>query len=170
MRKNKAELIFDKWKAELVGKDRSRTAVSGNFDELFSSWHRAKISFDDAYALLDIAIKAHYPSDSAAKNTFRRLKREAHIQKNETEFISEWKNNISAAGKQVFYSLYDIEGTNPKQEVKYGNMSAQEYRKQRKYAESHPILDWSNIKHEPIDEDINFDDIDIDIDVDLGDL
>lgn len=168
MRKSKAELIFDKWKAELAGKDRSRTAVAGNFDELFSNWHRSKVSFDDAYELLDAAIKAHMPTDAVAKNTFRRLKRTAHIQKNEVEFTTEWKNNITTTGKQVFYSLYDIEGDAPQEEVKYGNMSAQEYRKQRKYADGHPLLDWTKIKHEPIDEDINFDDIDLD--VDLGDL
>lgn len=169
MAKSKAELIFDKWKAELANKDRSRTAVEGNFDELFSNLHRSKIKFDDAYAILDIAIKAHLPSDSIAKNTYRRLKRTAHIAKSETEFVTEWKANISAKAKQVFYSLYDIEGTDTSnEEVKYGSMSAQEYRKQRKYADSHPLLDWTKIKHDPIDEEINFDDIDID--VDLGDL
>lgn len=173
MTKSKAELIFDKWRAELVNKDRSRTAVEGNFDELFSSLHRSKIKFDDAYALLDVAIKAHFPTDSIAKNTYRRLKRTAHISKSESEFVTEWKTNISAKAKQVFYSLYDIEGTETSpDEVKYGSMSAQEYRKQRKYADSHPLLDWTKIKHEPIDEEINFDDINsnIDIDVDLGDL
>ncbi len=158
MRKSKAELIFDKWKAELVGKDRSRSAVSGNFDELFSNWFRSKVSFDDAYALLDTAIKAHLPTDSIAKNTFKRLKRQAGISKNEIEFIGEWKQNISATAKQVFYSLYDIDGVNSSpDEVKYGSMSAQEYRKQRKYANSHPLLDWTNIKHEPLDEDTDID-------------
>lgn len=177
MRKNKAELIFDKWRAELVGKDRSRTAVEGNFDELFSSWHRSKISFNDAHGLLDTAIKAHLPSDSVAKLTFKRLKKSAGIAKNELEFTTEWKANISATAKQVFYSLYDIEGTNPQTEdVKYGNMSAQEYRKQRKYADSHPLLDWTKIEHKPIQEDdFNFDDLTSDestedVDVDLGDL
>ena len=163
MRKTKCELIFDKWKAELADKDRSRAAVAGNFDELFSSWHRSKVKFDDAYALLDSAIKAHLPTDSVAKNTYRSLKRTANITKNELEFISEWKQNISATGKQMFYSLYDIDGTSSNdEEVKYGSMSAQEYRKQRKYADSHPLLDWQSIKIEPISED--------DTDIDLGDL
>ena len=171
MLKSKAELIFDKWKAELVGKDRSRAAVAGNFDELFSAWFRSKIKFNDAYALLDTAIKAHMPSDSVAKNTFKRLKKLAAIPKGEAEFITEWKQNISATAKQVFYSIYDIEGTNPKEEVKFGSMSAQEYRKQRKYADSHPLLDWTKIKIEPIEEEvINFEEISPDIDVDLGDL
>jgi len=168
MRKNKAELIFDKWKAELVGKDRSRAAVAGNFDELFSSWHRSKVPFDEAYALLDTAIKAHLPTDYIAKTTYRSLKRTAGIAKNELEFTTEWKQNIAATGKQVFYSLYDIDGTSPqKEDIKYGNMSAQEYRKQQKYADSHPTLDWTKIKIDPIDEDeVDFDDMN----VDLGDL
>lgn len=172
MRKSKVELIFDKWKAELVGKDRSRGAVANNFDELFNNWYRSKVSFDDAYALLDTAIKAHLPTDSIAKNTFRRLKKQANIPKNESEFVLEWKQNIAATAKQVFYSLYDIDGTTTVDEVKYGNMSSQEYRKQRKYADSHPLLDWESIKIEPIDEEINFDDLGLDEDtnVDLGDL
>jgi len=174
MRRSKVELIFDKWKAELVDKDRSRSAVANNFDELFSEWKRSRVKFDDAYALLDAAIKAHYPSDTVAKNVYKRLKRTAGIPKGEDEFITEWKNNISATAKQVFYSLYDIEGTKPKEEVKYGSMSSQEYRKQRKYVEAHPLLDWTKIKLEPIEENVDFDDImpDIndDIDVDLGDL
>lgn len=174
MRKSKAELIFDKWKAELVGKDRSRSAVAGNFDELFDSWHRSKVSFDDAYNLLETAIKAHYPSNSVAKSVYKGLKKVPTFAKDESEFVTEWKHNISATAKQMFYSLYDIAGTNtPQEEVKYGNMSAQEYRKQRKYADSHPLLDWKSIKIEPIQEDdFNFDDIDPgpDVDVDLGDL
>lgn len=171
MLKSKAELIFDKWKAELIDKDRSRAQVAGNFDELFSAWHRSKVKFDDAYKLLEIAIKAHQPSDSIAKNTFKRLKKMAGISKSEAEFTTEWKQNISATAKQVFYSLYDIEGTNPQEDVKYGNMSSQEYRKQRKYAESHPLLDWTKIKIEPIEEEeLNFEDINPDVDVDLGDL
>ena len=168
MRKSKVELIFDKWKAELVGKNRSRTAVAGNFDELFSSWFRSKVSFDDAHGLLDTAIKAHQPSDSVAKNTYKRLKRVSAFSKTESEFITEWKQNIAAAAKQVFYSLYEIDGSNPQQEVKYGNMSSQEYRKQRKYAESHPLLDWTKIKINPIEEDVNSEDTETD--VDLGDL
>ena len=168
MSKNKAELIFDKWKAELVDRDRSRASVAGNFDELFSGWHRSKVSFDEAHNLLDTAIKAHFPSDAVGRNTFKRLKKVGGCSsKSETEFVSEWKQNISAAAKQVFYSLYDIDGT-PKQDAKYGNMSPQEYHKQRKYANSHPLLDWTKIKHEPIEEDFDLDDTDIDID--LGDL
>ena len=167
MLKSKAELIFDKWKAELIGKDRSRAAVAGNFDEIFSAWHRSKVKFDEAYKLLEATIKAHYPSDSIAKNTYRSLKRSANIPKTESEFISEWKENISGTAKQVFYSLYDIDGTAPvsEEDAKYGNMSAQEYRKQRKYADSHPLLDWQSIKIEPIEEDE-----DGNLDVDLGDL
>ena len=167
MHKSKAELIFDKWKAELVNKDRSRAAVLGNFDELVNNWHRSKISFDEAYGLLDIAIKAHYPSNSVARNVFKGLKKKAFISSDETEFVIEWKNNISAAAKQAFYSFYNIEGANTQEEEKFGSMSSQEYRKQRKYADSHPLLDWETIEHKPIQEDdFNFEDLD----VDLGDL
>lgn len=169
MSKSKAEHIFDKWKAELLNKDRSRAAVESNFDELFSNMYRSKVKFDDAYTFLDLAIKAHHPSDYVSKITYKKLKREAGLAKTELEFITEWKNNIASKAKQVFYSLYEIDGSSSQEEVKFGSMSAQEYRKQRKYADSHPLLDWTKIKHQLItEEEINFDDIDID--VDLGDL
>jgi len=168
MLKSKAELIFDKWKAELVGRDRSKSAVANNFDELFNNWFRSKVPFNEAYDLLEIAIKAHFPSNSVAKNVFKALKKKANIDKTEIEFTVEWKESISATAKQGFYSFYDIEGTNPPQEdVKFGSMSTQEYRKQRKYADSHPLLDWEKIEIKPIqEEEFNFDDLD----VNLGDL
>lgn len=163
VKRSKAELIFDKWKAELADKDRSKAAVAGNFDELFSTWYRSKVSFDDAYALLNQAIKAHEPNDAISRNVYRRLKRVMPINKTEAEFATEWKSNIASTAKQVFYSLYDIEGTASADETaKYGNMSVQEYRKQRKYADSHPLLDWTKIKIDLLPDD--------DLDIDLEDL
>ncbi len=169
---NKADLIFMKWKADLADMDRSKEAVEGNFDLLFDQLQRAKVKMNDALPYLDKATKAHYPKLHIVKNTFKRIK---HFGKSENvqDFENNWKEFIGDAAKRVFFSLYDIEGVD-KTEKKYGNMSASEYRKQHKYADSHPTIDWEAIIAERDSEDsketpnINVDDVDLDID--LGDL
>jgi hypothetical protein len=161
----KAEIILDKWKAELANRSRTRDQVEPNFEELFYKWHKAKLSYEQVIDLLPEAIKAHYPSDYVAKFTFKKMKK--FINKNEDEYIKEWKANIAAAAKRVFYSFYDPE-ENSEEEKKYGSMSVMEYKKQRKYADSHPILDWESIDLTPIS--IDNEEIFDDIDIDLGDL
>ena len=157
----KADLIFDKWKADLKEKDRSRNAVEGNFEELFLSLSQSKVSFEISHVILDKAIKAHYPPTSAVDHTYKRLK--PMMNKTKQEFLEEWKELISAAAKRVFYSLYSIDGVDEQEAAKkYGSMSPSEYRKQRKYAESHTLLDWTSIKIEPLSID--------DLEIDLKDL
>lgn len=160
----KAELIFDRWKADLKEMDRSRHKVEGNFELLFVTLDESKISFETAHQILDKAIKAHYPSQSVVDRTYRRLK--PVVSKSKDEFHEEWKDNISAAAKRAFYGLFNIDGAAEKQEDKeYGSMSASEYRKQRKYADSYPTLDWTKIKIEPMspeDLEINLTDLELD--------
>jgi len=161
---NKAELIFDRWKANLKEMDRSRANVENNFDLLFVTLDESKISFEVAHQILDKAIKAHYPPQIAVDNTYRRLKQMLNG-KTKQEFIVEWQENISAAAKRAFYGLFSIDGVTEQEEKKYGSMSSSEYRKQRKYAESHPLLDWTKIKIEPMTpEDLNIDLNDLEID------
>jgi hypothetical protein len=93
-----------------------------------------------------------------------------------SEFESSWKQFISAAGKRVFFSIYSIEETEA-EKPKYGNMSASEYRKQQKYADSHPTIDWESIiREQEVSEKQDEDkkpDIDpsqVNVDINLGDL
>lgn len=160
----KADLIFDRWQADLKEMDRSRHKVEGNFELLFVTLDESKISFEIAHQILDKAIKAHYPPSGAVDNTYRRLKPMLNG-KNKQEFLEEWKENISAAAKRAFYGLYSIDGAAEQEDKKYGSMSGPEYKKQRKYAESYPILDWTKIKIEPMspeDLEVNFDDLETD--------
>lgn len=144
---SKAELIFEKWKAELSKKDRSRKYVEGNFDDLFSTFHRSKVKFEDAYSFLTKSIVAHYPSRDAVKHTYRNLKSVLYG-KTESDFEKSWKEDIDSTAKRVFYSLYPIDGEEKEEEAQFGSMSATEYRKQRAYADSFPRIDWENIKWE----------------------
>lgn len=158
---HKAELIFDRWKAELKEMDRSRAHVFNNFELLFVTLDDSKISFEVAHKILPKAIEAHYPSKSVVDNTYRRLKPMLNG-KNKQEFEEEWRENISSSAKRAFYGLYNIDGAAEQEDKKFGSMSASEYKKQRKYAEAYPVLDWQAIKIEPITPD--------DLEIDLEDL
>ena len=144
----KANLIFDKWKAELKEMDRSRANVENNFDSLFSLLKESKVTFDTAHRILSRAIIAHYPNQSVIDNVYKRVKISG---KPKQEFADEWKENIASGAKRTFYSIYPIDGVEKAdEEKKYGSMSASEYRKQRQHAESYPLLDWTKIKIEPM--------------------
>lgn len=158
---NKADLIFDRWKAELKEMDRSRAHVYGNFELLFVTLDDSKISFEVAHRILGKAIQAHMPSKSVVDNVYRRLKPMLNG-KSKPEFEEEWRENISASAKRAFYDLYSIDGAAQQEDKKFGSMSASEYKKQRKYAESYPVLDWKSISIEPIKQD--------DLEIDLADL
>ena len=171
---NKAELIFMKWKADLADMDRSSSAMEGNFDMLFYGMSKAKISLDDALPYLDKAIKAHYPSDYVLKSVYKQMKK---FRQSESlpEFESSWKEHISSAAKRVFFSIYNIDDSEAKTQTKFGNMSASEYRKQQKYADAHPTIDWEAIiKEQELqaskEDEIKIDPNQVDVNIDLGDL
>lgn len=145
----KAYHIFDKWKADLKEMNRTKANVDGNFDVLFSNLKHSKISFELAHEILDKAIKAHQPAQPVVDNVYKRLGGST-LGKSKQEFADEWKENISAAGKRMFYSLYDIDGVEKEESKEYGSMSAKEYRLQRKHIESAPLIDWKSIVREPI--------------------
>ena len=156
------KLILEKWIADLASKDRSRPNVAANFDELFSEWYHAGISFEDAYALVDTAIKAHLPSAHMARTTYRKLKGSPGFIKTESEFVADWNKSIKDTGLQVFYNYFQIDGENPVQQEKksYGNMSTAEYLKQRRYADSFPTITSKDVPpFEPIEDDDMFDGI-----------
>jgi hypothetical protein len=171
---NKAELIFMKWSADLADMDRSKDSVEGNFDSLFYSLNKAKVSMEDALIFLDKGIKAHYPSDYIVKNVYKHMKKQGKSE-SLSEFETSWKQFISAAGKRVFFSIYSIEEAEA-EKPKYGNMSASEYRKQQKYADAHPTIDWESIIREQQaseKQEEKLQDIDpsqVNVDIDLGDL
>lgn len=165
--KHKGDLIFDKWKSSLPDRDRTKPYWESNFEDLFDALFRAKIEFEQAHSILSTAIKAHYPTYSVARHVYRRIKKTG-TSSTESEFIEDWQNQIAETAKRVFYDIYSIDTESEEDNKKYGSMSPSEYRKQRKYAESHPLLDWTKIKLES-DKVNNTDTLD-DVDVDLGDL
>jgi hypothetical protein len=168
---SKAELIFMKWKADLADMDRSKAAVEGNFDMLFHSMNKSKVPMEDALVYLEKAIKAHYPSDYVVKSVYKSMKKFGRIE-TLSEFESSWKEFIANAGKRVFFSIYEIENAESDSAPKYGSMSASEYRKQQKYADSHPTLDWEALilEQQASEKGPSVDPSHVNVNIDLGDL
>jgi hypothetical protein len=144
------ELIFEEWRANLKQKDRSAGSVSNNFEELFCELKRANASFDEAHAILPKAIKAHQPPISLAKNIYKNSKSNPKVAGlSEKEFISQWNDDIAAKGTSTFFDNFprpknaDEDDGEPKI---YGQMSAKEYKAQRKYADSFPRLDTEKLE------------------------
>lgn len=146
MDKNKViELALVEWIASLRSRDRSRKAVRPNFEELFQKWKDLEATFDDLYeTYLPKAIKAHLPLQSVARNTYKSLK--SKIDKTEKEFIEEWNASIEGTGQEVFFEFFPATPLDKDDEPKvYGNMSAKEYKAQRRYADQFPILDTTEL-------------------------
>lgn len=141
----RARLILERWVAELPKKDRSKGSLASNFEELFEDLSDASIPFDDAHDIMKEAIKHHYPSKSVAKFTFKNVKRDPN--QSFDEWLDGWKKLIDNEATQAFYAFYKVDGENKeKKEKKYGNMSVQEYSKQRKLADSFPTIDTDELQ------------------------
>lgn len=143
---NTAQLIFDKWKASLKNRDRSKHSMPQNFDELFSDLKRAGVSFDEAHDMLVLAIKAHLPSSHVRRETYKKFK--DHLKMSEKEFSAEWDESINSAATDAFFANYPlkIDEDDDGEPKVYGNMSVKEYRLQRKYADSFPTLNTDELE------------------------
>lgn len=145
---NIVDLIFQEWSASLKSRDRSKNAVLSNFEELFENLKRSGVAFEDAHTILPKAIKAHQPPPSLARASYKKLKAIVRdFDKSEKEYTTEWNKSIEDQGTQAFFDSFPVpkldEDNEPKQ---YGNMSAKEYKAQRKYADQFPILDTTELE------------------------
>ena len=159
----RAKLIVERWSSELATKssgERSRHKVSENFDNLFYELWKSSVPFDTVHDMLKDIISEHFPNHSVAKRTYAALKQ--HMQeKTFIEFLEDWKESIRNKAMTSFYAMYPIDGEVKQEEKKFGNMSQQEYSKQRKYTESFPQLDVEELKRQ---REAMMDEIQIDLD------
>jgi hypothetical protein len=143
------ELILVQWVAALKSKDRRRENVRPNFEELFLSWKQADASFEDLYeTFLPKAIKAHQPTPSVARKSYRVLKEKLGkmMDKDEKEFVEEWNSSIEATATESFFEFFPATALDSDNEPKvFGNMSAKEYYAQRRYADQFPTLDTTEL-------------------------
>jgi hypothetical protein len=149
---NKFDLIFEQWKADLKNKDRSAPSVYGNFEELFNSLRAAAATFEEAHAFLTTAVKAHQPAPGLARNTYKSLKSEGKMGlTTEKEFSDKWNGDIADWATNAFYDTFprpktkDEEDDDGEPKV-YGNMSIKEYKLQRRYADSYPVLNTEELE------------------------
>jgi len=160
----KHELIFQQWRASLSERDKGKGSVQRNFEELFDSLKADGMEFEEAYALLPKAIKAHYPNSGHVKNAYKKWK---YLNKwnSEKDLEDQWRQDIDNGGELAFFNIYPIETKSspkePEEEKElaiFGNMTAEEYKIQRDYAEEWPRVDISEIEkrlndeYDPMDE------------------
>jgi hypothetical protein len=143
-----AEIILDKWRAALKLKDRSKEHVASNFEELFSELKEADVAFDVAREVLPLAIQAHYPPVAIRRRTYEGIKHLVKI--SEKEFVDSWLGHIKDTATNIFYEVYPPPLSSqikvksaPEQKP---GMSKKEYAAMRRYADSFPILDTSELE------------------------
>jgi hypothetical protein len=140
---NAIELIFTEWSSSLKNRDRSKSSVGSNFDDLFQSWKSIEADFDELYTVwLPKAIKAHLPNSSVVRNTYKKIKSTSKtFDKTEKEFIDEWNKSIEDTATSTFFEFFPPPLIDQDDAPKvYGNMSAKEYGAQRRYSEQFPTL------------------------------
>lgn len=145
---SKIDLLFQQWVASLAGRDRTKNALQGNFEELFRMFKSEGLVLEAAYEYLPKAIKAHSPSASLIKNMYKKLKVAGSISSSEKEFADSWNQTIADKANVAFFEIFPIEAKpeEPEDPVIYGSMTAKEYRAQRKHADSYPVLDTEELE------------------------
>jgi len=156
---NVLELVMQEWVASLKTKDRSAANVTPNFEELFEKLKNSGASFDEAHELLPKAIKAHQPVAGLARKQYKMLKQKVFdFDKTEKEFTDEWNKSIDDKGTAAFFEFFPLPKLDEDGEPKvYGNMSAKEYKAQRRYAEQFPILDTTELEKRMNEREYNLD-------------
>jgi hypothetical protein len=131
------------------------SAVEANFCDLILTWQEADVPYDIAKDEFKLAIIAHHPNRHAIRRTYRG----SQIGKSydsESEFAKDWKERIGQLAMNVFYTFYEDPEIQKKKsifeknedgvEVAPNGMSRQEYSKQRKHAESFPMITKAQIE------------------------
>ena len=147
-----ANKIFNQWKANLAFKDKSYDYYIENFDELFFDFYKIAIPHDIAESFLKQAIAAHIPSKKVIHYVYQRNKHLPYID-SEKDFVDSWIEAISNAATKVFHEYYPVEiaedKNNPRAKVKLpAALNQAEYRRQRKYADSFPLITKEMVRTE----------------------
>lgn len=156
---NVVALIFQEWSSGLKFKDRTKNAVASNFEELFEKLKISGVSFEEAHTILPRAVKAHLPVPAVARNSYKKLKSLVRdFDKTEKEYIEEWHKSIEDVATQAFFEFFPLPRLDEDNEPKaFGNMSAKEYRAQRKYADQFPVMDTTELEKRMLEQNHDLD-------------
>lgn len=138
------ELALVEWTAKFNTSSKKTAEARSNFENLFQKWKDAGATFEDVYeTYLPKAIKVHLPTISRARDQYKRLKKiSKEFDKSEKEFIDDWNKGIESIATDTFFEFFPATPLDHDPEPKvYGNMSMQEYKAQRRYADQFPTLD-----------------------------
>lgn len=155
---SKHDLIFQQWVASLANRDRTRNAIQGNFEELFTSLKREGLVLESAYEYLGKAIKIHEPTSSLIKNVFKKMKLKGIQHMSEKEFGEAWCKDIADKANIAFFEIFPIETKEldePEDPVIYGSMTAKEYKAQRKHADAYPRLNTAELEKRALSDNYN---------------
>jgi hypothetical protein len=134
----KASRIFEQWRASLRDRRKDSAAVSSNFDDLFFALKEAAISEEEAHDMMSDALKAHLPTREVVKRVYQRQKALGKAPASEQDFAASWNDFIRDEAVRSFYCFYGVKPIIS--EVASGKIPTKEYRAQREYADSFPIL------------------------------
>jgi hypothetical protein len=146
---SKHDLIFQQWVASLAKRDRTKNAISGNFEDLFSQLKREGLVLESAYEYLDKAVKAHQPSANVIRNVYKKMKIAGTAQMAEKEFGEAWCKDVADKANEIFFETFPVEVKSEQDAegpVLYGSMTAKEYKAQRDHAEKFPRLDTEELE------------------------
>ena len=152
---NTSKMIYERWRASLRDRNKSKDYIYSNFYDLFADLKYTDISLDSAYLYLESAIKEHLPAAVLIKTLYKN--RPAMAKRiSETEFAQSWKDLIRDAAIKAFYDVYPLKSA--QDDINYnavkteevdalpGGWSREEYRLQRAHADSFPQVDFSKVK------------------------
>jgi hypothetical protein len=143
---DKLQFIFERWKASLRDRDRSTEHVTSNFDELFDDMSKAGALFDEAYAFLPNAIKAHQPAPGLIRSFWKLTKtRSRTFDLSEKEFADKWCSDIADMATNSFYNSFPVQNPTQQNPDGYaaGKISEKEYKLMRTHANQFKPLDLS---------------------------
>lgn len=151
MSSNKLDLIFERWKAGLQSKKRSREHVNSNFDELFDQLKNAGATLDEARAILPNATKAHQPTPQTAKFIWNNMRRQPQFAGvTENEFTSDWNKFIADSAANSMFAFFPItDGADDDGTPKVygdGKISSREHARMTAHSDCFEMLDVQEIE------------------------
>ena len=142
---DKYRLIFERWKASLRDRNRSTEHVVSNFDDLFDDLAKAGATFDDAHAILPIAIKAHQPDQGLIRQLWKMKKSNPRFDISEKEFGQNWCNDIADMATNSFYNSFPMPNQSPSTNIPTDKIDEKEYKLMRRHADQFRQLDLNTL-------------------------
>lgn len=141
-----AKRLFDQWKSGIKrksSKERGWSHVEANFDELFFELHKYDVPYEMAEIYIHEAALVHMPTYMVVENVWKTMKaRNPGLDKK--QWLDDWKEGIVEMSQISFFNWY--QPTETKVETPTGGMDAQEYVKQRRYADKFQAITPAELK------------------------